>query len=89
MGGGAPTGNACLIGRWVNKAVGCHPIRSLASARRMEFDKINDLAPPLGVHKYEAMGQEYKLKDVKENTPEQIDRAAELLREYFPVVVVN
>ena len=43
----------------------------------------------LGVHKYEAMGQEYKLKDVKENTPEQIDRAAELLREYFPVVVVN
>jgi hypothetical protein len=26
---------------------------------------------------------------VKENTPEQIDRAAELLREYFPVVVVN
>ena len=43
----------------------------------------------LGVHKYEAMGQEYKLKGVKENSPEQIDRAAELLREYFPLVVVN
>ena len=43
----------------------------------------------LGVHKYEAMGQEYQLKGVKENTPEQIDRAADLLKEYFPLVVVN
>lgn len=43
----------------------------------------------LGVHKYEAMGLEYKLRDVRENTPEQIDRAAALLRAYFPVVVVN
>ena len=43
----------------------------------------------LGVHKYESMGQEYQLKGVKENTPEQIDRAAELLKEYFPIVVVN
>lgn len=43
----------------------------------------------LGVHKYEAMGLEYKLKGVKENTPEQIARATELLKEYFPIVVVN
>ena len=43
----------------------------------------------LGVHKYEAMGQEYLLKGVKENTPEQIDRAADLLKEYFPLVVIN
>jgi pyruvate formate lyase activating enzyme len=43
----------------------------------------------LGVHKYEAMEQEYQLKGVKENTPEQIDRAADLLKEYFPLVVVN
>lgn len=43
----------------------------------------------LGVHKYEAMGLEYRLRDVRENTPEQIDRAAALLREYFPTVVVN
>ena len=32
----------------------------------------------LGVHKYEAMGLEYKLRDVRENTPEQLDRAAAL-----------
>lgn len=43
----------------------------------------------LGVHKYEAMGQKYALAGVPENTPEQIDRAAALLREYFSTVVVN
>ena len=43
----------------------------------------------LGVHKYEAMGLEYRLRDVRENSPEQLDRAAALLREYFPTVIVN
>ena len=43
----------------------------------------------LGVHKYEAMGQKYLLKDVKENTPEQLDKATEIFKEYFSNVVVN
>lgn len=43
----------------------------------------------LGVHKYESLGWEYKLKDVKENTPEQIEKAAEVLRQFFPQLVVN
>ena len=43
----------------------------------------------LGVHKYEAMGRPYALSDVKENTPEQLARAENLLREYFPQLVVN
>lgn len=43
----------------------------------------------LGVHKYEALGAEYKLRGVAENTPEQLDRAAAIFREYFPTVVVN
>lgn len=43
----------------------------------------------LGVHKYKAMGWDYQLKDVKENTPEQLQRAEQLFREYFKVVVVN
>ena len=43
----------------------------------------------LGVHKYEAMGLDYQLKDVKENTPEQLERARLLFSEYFPTVVVN
>jgi hypothetical protein len=43
----------------------------------------------LGVHKYEAMGKEYRLAGVQENTPKQSERAAALFREYFPTVVVN
>ena len=43
----------------------------------------------LGLHKYEAIEQEYKLKDVKENTPEQLEKAAEVFKEYFTTVVVN
>ncbi|NCC11034.1 MAG: pyruvate formate lyase-activating protein [Bacteroidia bacterium] len=43
----------------------------------------------LGVHKYEAMERPYLLKKVKENTPEQIEKAAHLLRAYFKQVVVN
>jgi pyruvate formate lyase activating enzyme len=35
------------------------------------------------------MGQEYKLKDVKENTPEQLDRAKALFDQYFTTVFVN
>lgn len=43
----------------------------------------------LGVHKYEAIGWDYKLKDVKENTSEQLSHAENLFREYFSNVVVN
>lgn len=43
----------------------------------------------LGVHKYEAMGWDYKLKDVKENTPEQLKQAEETFKEYFETVIVN
>ena len=43
----------------------------------------------LGIHKYETMGQEYKLKDTKTNTPQQLDRALELFQEYFDCAVMN
>ena len=43
----------------------------------------------LGVHKYEAMDLEYQLKEVKENTPEQLLRAEQLFKEYFENVIVN
>ncbi len=32
------------------------------------------------VYKYEAMGWDYKLKEVKENTPEQLERAEKLFK---------
>ena len=43
----------------------------------------------LGVHKYESLGWDYKLKDTKENTAEQLKHAEDVLREYFPQLVVN
>lgn len=43
----------------------------------------------LGVHKYESMQMEYKLKGTPENTPEQLQKAEEILRIYFPQLVVN
>lgn len=37
----------------------------------------------LGVHKYEALGWDYKLKDTPVNTDEQKQKAADILRTYF------
>ncbi len=43
----------------------------------------------LGVHKYESLGQEYRLKDIKHNTPDQLDRALQLFSQYFDCVILN
>lgn len=43
----------------------------------------------LGIHKYESLGQEYKLKDIRTNTPEQLDRALALFKEYFDCAIMN
>ncbi len=43
----------------------------------------------LGIHKYETLGQEYALKDVKTNTPEQLNRAEAIFKEYFNCVMIN
>jgi pyruvate formate lyase activating enzyme len=43
----------------------------------------------LGAHKYESLGQEYQLKDTKTNTPEQLDKAMDLFREYFDCAILN
>ena len=43
----------------------------------------------LGIHKYETMGQEYKLRDTKTNTPEQLDRALKIFKEYFDFAMMN
>ena len=43
----------------------------------------------LGAHKYEVLGKAYALKAVKENTPEQLNRAKALFEEYFTNVYVN
>ncbi len=42
-----------------------------------------------GVHKYEAMGWDYQLKDIKEPDYDEIDRIADIFREYFKCVWVQ
>ena len=43
----------------------------------------------LGVHKWEALGWEYELKDARENTPEELEEAVAILSQYFKEVKVN
>ena len=43
----------------------------------------------LGIHKWEALGWEYQLKDVKENTEAEIETAANILLQYFKEVKIN
>ncbi|MCW3804280.1 pyruvate formate-lyase-activating protein [Plebeiibacterium marinum] len=43
----------------------------------------------LGIHKWEALGEEYMLKDAVENSPEQLERAKEILTPYFKEVKIN
>ncbi|XCF07682.1 pyruvate formate-lyase-activating protein [Tamlana crocina] len=43
----------------------------------------------LGIHKWETLGWNYELKDARENTKEEIDAAAEILKNYFREVKVN
>lgn len=58
---------------------------SYTSIRRVEILPYHRL----GVHKYEAMGWDYQLKEVKENTPAQLEWAEKLFKEYFQTVVTN
>jgi len=43
----------------------------------------------LGIHKWEALGWEYPLKDARENTDEELKAAVHLLQDYFKTVTVN
>ncbi|WP_051238804.1 pyruvate formate-lyase-activating protein [Gaetbulibacter saemankumensis] len=43
----------------------------------------------LGIHKWEALGWDYELKDARENTKEEIQQAVSILKEYFKEVKVN
>jgi pyruvate formate lyase activating enzyme len=43
----------------------------------------------LGVHKWKELGWDYQLKEARENTKEELNRAAELLKPYFKEVAIN
>jgi pyruvate formate lyase activating enzyme len=58
-----------------------------------DFDSIEQLEiqpyHKLGVHKWDALGWDYELKDARENTEEEIEIAKAILKPYFKAVVVN
>lgn len=66
------------------KALGEH-FKSYKMIERVEILPYHTL----GVHKYEAMGMEYKLKDIPTNTPEELEEARQLFEKYFKTVYVN
>ena len=43
----------------------------------------------LGAYKWESLGMQYQLKDVKENTPEQIEQAEKKLIPHFKNVIIK
>lgn len=43
----------------------------------------------LGIHKWEALGWEYQLKDARENTEKEIEDAVTILEQYFKEVKIN
>lgn len=43
----------------------------------------------LGVHKWEALGWEYQLKDARENTEEELQKAKKILEPYFRSISIN
>lgn len=43
----------------------------------------------LGVHKWEALGWEYQLKDARENTEQELQTASEIFKNYFKEVKIN
>ncbi|MFD1614882.1 pyruvate formate-lyase-activating protein [Gelatiniphilus marinus] len=43
----------------------------------------------LGIHKWEALGWEYQLKDARENTEEELQTASSILKNYFKDVKIN
>jgi len=43
----------------------------------------------LGVHKWEALGWAYELHDARENTPEELQTAEDILSKYFKKVKIN
>ncbi len=43
----------------------------------------------LGVHKWAELGWDYELEDARENTPEELEEAASILKQYFKKVKIN
>lgn len=63
----------------------CEHFKSYKMIQRIEILPYHRL----GIHKYESLGMPYLLNDVKQNTPEQLERVKELFLQYFTDVRIN
>jgi len=63
----------------------CEHIKSHSMIQRIEILPYHTL----GMHKYESLNKPYLLKGVKENTPEQLEKAKAIFNKYCPVVYIN
>jgi pyruvate formate lyase activating enzyme len=59
-----------------------HPMTNIEKLEIQPYHK-------LGMHKYEALGWEYKLEGVEQNTPEQLKKASDIFSQYVQEVIVN
>lgn len=66
------------------KSLGEH-FKDFQSIERIEIQPYHKL----GVHKWEALGWEYQLKDARENTKEELKKAETLLKPYFKEITIN
>lgn len=78
-----------LVPGWTDQPEYLHQLgayfKDFKTIERIEIQPYHQL----GVHKWEALGWEYQLKEVEENSPEQLARAKEILSQYFKMVKVN
>lgn len=78
-----------LVPGWSDQEEHLHELgnhfRNYRSIERFEILPYHQL----GVHKWEALGMDYKLKDVEPPSRENLERAASILQKYFKDVRIN
>ena len=60
-------------------------LQHMPNVQKVEIQPYHEL----GVHKWESLGWKYELEGVQKNSPEQLQRAKNILKEYIGEVIVN
>jgi pyruvate formate lyase activating enzyme len=60
-------------------------VQNMQNVKKIEIQPYHKL----GKHKYDALGWEYQLEDVEQNTPQQLQVAKDILSSYGKEVIVN
>lgn len=60
-------------------------LKDMENVEKVEIQPYHEL----GVHKWESLGWKYELEDTPQNSPEQLQKAKDILKEYMEEVIVN